>query len=320
MCTAISFKTNDHYFGRNLDIEMSYNEEIVITPRNYPFAFRQCATQTEHFAMIGMATVAEGYPLYYEATNEFGLSMAGLNFPGNACYHEVDKQRDNIAPFEMIPWILGQCKTTADVLNKSKRLNVVNIPFHTKFPLTPLHWIVADRDSAVVIESTKQGLQIYDNPIGVLTNNPPFPYHLKNLEMYQNLTTGDLPNQIISDEFYSRGMGAVGLPGDYTSKSRFVKAAFIKKHSVVLDGEADSVSQFFHILDTVSMPRGCVVVNGQYEITAYSCCCNTDSGVYYYTTYSNRQITSVNMHHADLNDIDIVQFPLIKSSQICNQN
>ena len=84
MCTAVSFLAKNHYFGRNLDYEFSYNETVTITPRNYPFKFRRMGENNKHYAMIGMAFVQENYPLYYDATNEKGLSIAGLNFPGNA--------------------------------------------------------------------------------------------------------------------------------------------------------------------------------------------------------------------------------------------
>ena len=86
MCTAAVYKTKDFYFGRTLDYEFSYGDEVTVTPRNYPFHFRNMGDMESHYAMIGMATVADGYPLYYEATNEAGLSMAGLNFPGNAVF------------------------------------------------------------------------------------------------------------------------------------------------------------------------------------------------------------------------------------------
>ena len=86
MCTAAVYQTKDHYFGRNLDLEYSYQESITIAPRNYPFSFRKLPEMKTHYAIIGMAYVLEGYPLYYDATNEKGLSMAGLNFPGSAAY------------------------------------------------------------------------------------------------------------------------------------------------------------------------------------------------------------------------------------------
>ena len=106
MCTAITYSTKDHYFGRNLDLEHSYRTTVTITPRNYPLHFRRLADQEQHFAIIGMALVEGNYPLYFDATNEHGLSMAGLNFPGNAVYHPEKNDAYNVTPYELIPWIL----------------------------------------------------------------------------------------------------------------------------------------------------------------------------------------------------------------------
>ena len=103
MCTAAAFQTKDFYFGRTLDYECSYGECVTVTPRRYPFSFRHMGRLDAHYAMIGMAHVADGYPLYYDAVNEAGLGMAGLNFVGNAQYAEVQEGKENVAQFELIP-------------------------------------------------------------------------------------------------------------------------------------------------------------------------------------------------------------------------
>lgn len=103
MCTAVTYQTKDFYFGRTLDYELSYGEEIVITPRNYVFHFRDMGAIRKHYAMIGTAHVQNQYPLYYDAVNEKGLGMAGLNFVGNAHYGERVQGKDNVATFEFIP-------------------------------------------------------------------------------------------------------------------------------------------------------------------------------------------------------------------------
>lgn len=115
MCTAISYKAKDFYFGRTLDYECSYGEEVVITPRHYQFSYSHMGECTTHYAMIGMAHVAEEYPLYYEAVNEKGLGMAGLNFVGNACYGEYEENAKNVATYEFIPWVLGACESVEQV-------------------------------------------------------------------------------------------------------------------------------------------------------------------------------------------------------------
>mgnify|MGYP003293685453 CR=1 FL=1 len=185
MCTAITYKTKDHYFGRTLDLEYTYEEQVTVTPRNYVFSFRMKDAVKSHYAIIGMATVADNYPLYYEAVNECGLSMAGLNFPGNAHYFPTEEEKDNIAPFELIPWILSQCKTVAEARVLLKRMNLYEINFSEEFPLSPLHWMIADKEGAITVESMADGLHIYENPVKVLANNPVFPYHLHHFDYNQ---------------------------------------------------------------------------------------------------------------------------------------
>lgn len=323
MCTAISYKTKDHYFGRNLDLEYSYQETVTVTPRRFPFAFRHKGEIREHYALIGMATVAGGYPLYYDATNEKGLSMAGLNFPGNADYKDLAEGKDNVATFEFIPWILCQCESVDQARTLLGRMELVKTAFAPEFPASPLHWIIADRERSIVVESVKEGLKVYDDPVGVLTNNPTFDYHLLHLADYMNLTREEPVSRFCEGMElapYSRGMGGMGLPGDLSSASRFVKAAFTKMNSLAGETESESISQFFHILGSVAQQRGCVRVGKGFEITIYSSCCNTDKGIYYYTTYENSQITGVDMHKEDLDGAALASYPLIQGQQILMQN
>ena len=314
MCTAISFKSQDSYFGRNLDLERSYGESVVVTPRNYKISMRTLPTAESHYAMIGMATVVGDYPLYYEATNEKGLSMAGLNFPHNACYNAFEENKDNVAPFEFIAYILGGCKDISEAAKALSRINLVNINFSENLPLSPLHWIISDKEKSITVESVKEGLKIYDNPYGVLTNNPTFDYHLMNINNYMNLHEGMGENRISLRQnlsTYSLGMGALGLPGDYSSASRFVRAVFIKEKSPCFESEKESVSHFFHILGSVAMPKGCVMTeSGEYEYTRYSSCCNADKGIYYYTTYDNSSINAVDMHECDLDGSVLYKFSI----------
>lgn len=324
MCTAITYKTKDFYFGRTLDYEYSYDETVTVTPRRYPLRFRMVPDLDTHYAMIGMAYVVADYPLYYEATNEKGLSMAGLNFPGNADYKEKQAGKDNVAPFEFIPWILGQCQSVKEAKRLLSRINLVNVNFSKELPLSPLHWMIADREQTIVVESVKDGLKVYDNPVGVMTNNPSFDMQMFNLNNYMHLSV-DVPKNTFSEKLqldtYSRGMGAMGLPGDLSSASRFVKVAFTKLNAVSGDSESESVSQFFHILHSAYQQRGCVrLPDGSYEITIYSCCCNGDKGVYYYTTYENSQITAVDMYREDLDGRVLVNYPLVKGQHIYRQN
>ncbi len=324
MCTAVSFKTKDHYFGRNLDLEYSYRESVTVTPRRFPLHFHRLPAMTKHFAMIGVAYVADDYPLYYDATNEAGLSMAGLNFPENAEWRPYVAGKDNVTPFELIPWILGQCSTLEEAREKLERINPLDEAFSENLPLSPLHWLIADAKKSAVIEITRGGLTLIDNPVGVLTNNPPFRFQMLRLADFMQLSCHPAKNTFAENlplSAYSRGMGAIGLPGDCSSASRFVRATFTKFNSVCGSSETDSVAQFFHILASVEQVRGCVrLENGKCEMTLYSSCCNTRTGVFYYKTYGNSRISAVDMHREELEGDMLVSYPLRREGDIFTVN
>ncbi len=320
MCTAVAYRANAHYFGRNLDLGCSYGEGVTVTPRNFPLPFREMPALTRHYAMIGMAAVRDGYPLYFEATNECGLSMAGLNFPGNAVYYDLQPDKDNVSPFEFIPWILAQCAGIGQARALLSRVNLAKIPFSSALPLSPLHWLLSDGETSLTVEAVADGLHIYENPVGVLTNNPPFAYHMHRLADFLRLTP-EQPAGRFGLAPYSLGLGAFGLPGDSSSASRFVRAAFIKHYSAAGADETEDIGQFFRILDAVAMQKGCVAApSGELEYTLYSCCCNTDTLIYYYTTHENRSITAVDMRCEDLDGRALAFYPQRKQQQIHREN
>ena len=365
MCTSMRLKTNSCYFGRNLDLEYEFGERVVITPRNYEFAFRMLPPRKAGCAMIGMAAVVDDYPLYAEAMNEAGLYIAGLYFPGNAYYSpETREGYDNVSPFELIPWLLCQCGNLSDAKRLLNRLHLVSVAFRSDMPLTALHWHIADVTGSIVMEATEDGIHIYDDPADILTNNPPFPFHLANLRQYMGLSarqpedrfsgrnganapdascilegSASGPSTAGADtesasgaaasplqlSVFGQGMGAIGLPGDFSPASRFVKAAFLLANSASESGsapsETDNVCQFFHILNGVAMVRGSVITpENRYDITTYTCCLSAASRTFYYTTYGNQQISAVCMDHEDLDGNALLEFPLVKGQQIYTQN
>lgn len=250
--------------------------------------------------------------------------MAGLNFVGNAVYRDYAYDKNNISQFELIPWILCQCATVKQTRVLLERINICNTKFAESLPTAQLHWIIADSEEAITVESVADGIKVYDNPVGVLTNNPPFDEQLFALNNYMHLSAKPPVNTFapgLELRLYSRGMGALGLPGDLSSQSRFVRAAFTKMNAVSGKGEQESVSQFFHILGAVDQQRGCCILeNGGYEVTLYTSCCNASKGIYYYTTYDNHQITAVDMHREKLDGIELVRYPTVGEEQIRLQN
>lgn len=317
MCTALHF---NGLFGRTLDLEYSYHEQVVFLPGKLPLPLRSCHMPGSRNDILGMAHVEDGYPLFYDGMNRHGLAMAALNFPLSAAYHPHREAMDNVTPFELIPWVLGQCSTVAQAKLLLSRTNIVQTDFSPHLPTTPLHWLIADRDCAITAESLPDGLHIYPNPVGVLTNEPPFPIQSSRLNDFLHLSSRPPHNRFSSTlplSPVSRGMGAVGLPGDWSSPSRFVRCAFAAHNS---SSPAD-VSQFFHLMSTVEMPRGCVRTEEEKEvISVYTSCCDLKAGIYHYVTYANRQICAVDLHRCDPNADALSCYPLIPDQSIRFQN
>lgn len=311
MCTAVSLSAGGHYFGRTLDLEHHYSESVTVMPRGFGLPFRHMPPLERHYAVIGMASVCDGYPLYYDAVNEKGLCMAGLNFPQSARYFPETKGACSVAPFELIPWLLGQCDSVAQAKELLSTASILNEAFSDSLPLTPLHWMIADGRECAVVESVAEGLRVYDDPVGVLTNEPPFPLQQHGLNNYIHLSSAPAVSRFAADvelNAYSRGMGALGLPGDWSSQSRFVRAAFARCNSLCGASEEEAVNQFFHILDTVAVPRGCVRLEDGCVTTVYSSCCSANRGIYYYSTYADRRIVGVDMHRENLDGSELVSY------------
>lgn len=298
MCTAVTYQSRDHYFGRNLDLEYSYRETITIVPRNFPLRFRETDNLPHHLAFFGVAHLSDGVPLFYDAMNEAGLAAAALRLPQSTVYHPALPGKHNIASFELIPWLLGQCETLREARQLLADTNLTPENFSPTLPCTPLHWLVADRSSALVVESLADGLHVHDDPFGVLTNEPPFILQRKNLHCEK----------------------PVKLPGDFSSISRYIKAAYVKKNAVSDETETAVVHQIFHILGSVAMPRGSVRTTAGEQHTVYTSCCNLDRAVYYYTAYENSTIHAVELYREDLDRPELITYPLIQKGSFHLQN
>lgn len=325
MCTCFSYQNGDFYFGRNMDLEYHFGEQVIVVPRNMPLTFKATDPIDRHYAMIGMATVIDNYPLFAEAMNEKGLCMAGLNFEGYAHYTDTQITNGlNLTPYEIILWLLAKCNNVDEAVLQLAKLNIVAIPFTKQIPLPTLHWIIADKTKSIVLEATVAGIKIFDNPVGVLTNNPTFDFHLTNLRNYLHCTPKEpLKTQILDLALSPLGVGAgaLGIPGDSSTTSRFIRTVFAKGYSKCAPTESANLSQVFHILDNVAMIRGNVLTHdGAYDITTYSSCSNADKGIYYYKTYENNQIQGVKMFQENLDSTTLVTFPLQTVQQIHYHN
>lgn len=323
MCTAVSFFSGEHYFGRTLDYACGYGEAVVITPRGYAFRWRNGTVLEEHYAMIGVAHPVEGIPLYYDAVNEKGLCAAALRFAESACYSQK-RGAGTVASFELIPFLLSRAATVAEARALLAGISVTDEAFSRELPPAPLHFLLADGQECLVVEAVREGLCLYDDPVGVLANEPPFPEMLRHFARYRHLTAGEAPCHLVPEGVLptsEKGAGAIGLPGDGTSRSRFVRAAFTRRYAQPGEGREESVNQMFHILGAVEQVAGCCRTgeDAPYR-TLYTSCCNAERGIYYYTTYHCRSVISVELWSEDPDGTVPIVYPMLGRGCIYRQN
>lgn len=288
MCTALKW---NNYFGRTLDDSVEHEVDLIITPRKYKFKFDK--TIDLGYVIMGLGIELNDYPLYFEAVNEHGLSMAALEFKDYAIYHQYDNNKVNVPSYELIPYILRNNKTISEVKNSIRNLNIWDKSISSLYPNAQLHFIISDKFESIVIEQTNDGLSIYENKYNVLTNNPKFSFHLENIKNYINLTPAFPSNKLSSNikiTPFSNGVGAYSLPGDYSSSSRFIKTVYMSQNAIYLNKDNDYL-QFFKILDSVSPLPG-VVVNDKNKLhyTIYTSCIDCSKLIYFYKKHNDNRI------------------------------
>lgn len=253
--------------------------------------------------MICVSVVEDNYPLYCDTINEKDLGIAGLDFVGPCKYFSVDKSKNNMASFELIPYLLGSCETIDDVKKILANMNITNESFSDNLPAANLHWLMGDRSGkSIVVESTSTSLHIYDNSVNTLTNDPVFPAQVETLANFASVSPAQPKNTLVPNadiNLYSRGLGTHHLPGGTDSNSRFIKASFVLAHSPKVTDEVE---------DNV------------FEFTMYSDCMNLDKGILYFTTYDNNQINAVDMNNEDLDTSDLITYELFKDQAIKFEN
>lgn len=320
MCTAVTYRGKDTFFGRNLDYIKTFGEKIIITPRHFILSFRHQQQIKKHYAIIGVGIIEDNYPLYYDAMNEYGLAVAALQFVNNAFYRKINHRKDNIASFELILWILSQCQNINEAKALLKRINVCHDNFKENMPSSELHWMITDDKESIVLETTEEGTFIMQNRMDVLTNNPPFQEQVAIAKKYQFLSPY---NKIsLSKDKKTNGTGAIGLPGDYTSSSRFIRATFVKDYLQKKSNRTiDEVVLFFDILHAAQQPYGCSHDDdGNIMSTLYAICYNLNKGVLYYMAQSNYQITAIDIYHENLDNSQLIEFEMEQRQIIMYQN
>ena len=329
MCTGLSLETKDglHLFGRNMDIEYSFNQSIIFIPRNF-----KCVNKSNKkelitkYAVLGMGTIFDDYPTFADGMNEKGLGCAGLNFPVYVSYSKEDIEgKTNIPVYNFLLWVLANFSSVEEVKEALKNANIVDIPISENIPNTTLHWMISDiTGKSIVVEQTKEKLNVFDNNIGVLTNSPTFDWHVANLNQYVGLRYNQVPEFKLGDQSLTalgQGTGLVGLPGDFTPASRFIRVAFLRDAMIKNDKDSIDLIEFFHILNNVAMVRGSTrTVEEKSDLTQYTSCMCLEKGIYYYNTYENNQINAIDMNKENLDGNEIKTYKYNKTLSINHVN
>lgn len=311
MCTAIRF--NDRYFGRTLDFERSFGEGLVVTPREK----MPVLESTNRYGMMGVGKLFGDTPLYFDGVNEWGLAAAALNFPRYAHYSPHSSEGTGIPSAHLISHILGLCRNVGEAREMLGKIRITDRSVGGAAP-TPLHWILADGRECLTVEAVESGLMLYDNPVGVLTNAPDFSYHLTRLSDFSHLSQRNPAPTPNRQAPYSRGMGGIGLPGDFSSSSRFVRAAFLKKWCFgVRSSDASQIGTAFSVLENLAIPSGAVMSEQNLPvITRYTALIDLAEPTYYITTDSCHSILRLSLSDSLLSGREIVAMEIYREEKL----
>jgi len=294
-----------------MDFSYELDPEVYIASRNYKWnSGLDDRIINNKYKFIGIGQNI-GKVTFADGVNELGLAGAVLYFPGYADYNYYENNKEDrisIGSIDIINFVLGNCCNVNDVIKTLNNINIVGVEDSVTHSVAPLHWIFIDKkDDCITVEKTANGLQIFNNQLKVLSNSPNFEWHMTNLRNYLNISTTQLENASWGDITltpFGQGAGTLGLPGDYTAPSRFVRTAFLKSFSTTPVTAEEAVNSCFNVMKSVTIPRGVVITKrGTDDYTQYTAFMNINSGDYYFNTYSNNQITKANINQINNNDI-----------------
>lgn len=303
MCTAIKF--NDRFFGRTFDYHKSYGEELIILPRGAA----PLLESENRYALMGVGVSRGATPMLFDGVNEWGLVAAALNFPGYAVYRG-DGDR-SIHSGMLTTLVLGLCRSVDEARGMLEKLEISSRR-EGELPPSPLHWIIADGREAMVVEPLDGGLCIKAAEPALLTNAPDYSFQLTRLADFPSLTAEYPSCGLGGIRPYSMGMGAMGLPGDFSSASRFVRGAFVREHTELdafLDTEA-AVNRVLSAMAAVSVPHGCVLNReGEPSFTRYTVAIDMESPAYYITDHTCHSVRGVGLEDRLTHSGKIIRMP-----------
>jgi choloylglycine hydrolase len=331
-CTSFRIKTEDRhvFYVRTLEGETDFQSSLQAIPKDtsyvgtLPDGSSGGLAWTSLYGVVGVTALNR--PLFMDGINEKGLAGGSLMFPGFAEYQSYDESlsKQTVAQWELLTWILSTCATVDEVQTKIATVRVSNSTIKDLGSI-PLHFVVHDRlGNCLVIEHTKGKVQLYENPLGVMTNSPPFDWHLINLGNFVNISATNVNPISLGDlreTGLGQGTGMLGLPGDYTPPSRFVGMVALTDSALPVTGFNDGLNLGMTIIDNVDIPLGAIKDPSGHEDgmdrTFWSAIGDLDRGWYYIRTYGNKNWRMVDTAKAlskgCVQKIDLYTPPLYQS-------
>lgn len=326
-CTNIMIQAKDNAIvvGRTLEFGPSLKSEIVTSPKGQTFSNttadgKSSQSWTAKYGFVYLNFFGQDHTL--DGMNDQGLSVGLLYLPGYTKYPKVSEEelKNAIPYFQLGDWILSQFKTTEEVRSALADLTVFDqtLNIEGQEHSFPLHLVINDaQGKSIVVEFNEGEKQIYENPLGILTNSPTFDWQLTNLKNYANLSPYAVEPIEINGMIYSatgQGAGMVGLPGDSTPPSRFVKMAFLQQTALPVDNAENAVILSQQIIDNVFIPNG-MVRNAKgtsgTETTQWTVFKDLKNSKLYFKSYNFPALQVVDMKALNLNEgAKIVRIPV----------
>lgn len=300
MCTSFTLTAHGQtFFARTMDFAFLLDGEPIVMPQGYQWSLQLGRQVTNTYGFVGTGKQLEEF-LFIDGVNEKGLTIAELYFSNEAVYCEYTAEKINLAPHELLHWVLGNVADIPDLYQKISRINLVQIETALLGITVPLHFIVTDTTGrCVVIETNRGFIEIKENPIGVMTNSPELEWHVKNIGNYLAARPANFPPATVNGVEvlpFGLGNGTSILPGGLTSPERFVRTVYHKQFVNVGETAEETVNAMFHLLNNATIPKGLMVEdNGQSEYTQYRVVYNVTNGTYYFNPYETQEVFSLQL-------------------------
>lgn len=304
MCTAINFLNQKHenVFGRTMDFHYTLDPRLVAFPAGASWENTLGQICTDRYGIAGIVRHSRNIYIMFDGVNEKGLAGGTLYFRGYSDFPQPSQQGDKsqIPALDFLHYALGSCMSLDDLRLLLTESILVGIRDSLTGTIAPIHWMFTDLSGeSLVVEQTRSGLNVYENPVGVMTNSPDFSWQMTNLRNYMEAAPeqdGQTDWNGFRMEPFGQANGTSVLPGGYTPPARFVRTVYQKLHMVQPEGMDESVIAGFHVLEGVTLPNGVVKTDNEtFDYTQYTAMIDLPNQVYYFKTYENPQMIRVDV-------------------------